>query len=92
VYVLNDVDPEGVLFYANAEGRSYKCIVTRLALSDHCSAGAHREFHHPHGGRQECLGRFHANREKIFDAAKRVIRQRGIVSGKVLVATSDFQG
>ena len=90
--MLNDVDPEGVLFYANAEGRSYKCIVTRLALSDHCSAGAHREFHHPHGGRQECLGRFHANREKIFDAAKRAIRQRGIVSGKVLVATSDFQG
>jgi len=89
-HVMNDVDPEGVLFFATAEGRLYKCIVTRLALSHHCSSVWPPEQHHPHGGREECLARFRANRDKVYDVAQRVIRERGLASGKVLITTSDF--
>ena len=89
-YVMNDVDPEGVLFVATAEGRSFKCIITRLALSHHCSSVWPPEQHHRHGGREECIARFHANRDKVYAVAQRVIRKSGIASGKVLITSSDF--
>jgi len=92
VHVMNDVDPEGVLFFGSAEGRSYKCIVTRLALSEHCSAAGLPERHHRHGGKEECLARFQANRQKVYEVAQRVIRERGIASGKVVISTTDFPG
>jgi hypothetical protein len=88
VYVMNEVDPEGVLFLAYARGRSYKCIVTRLALSEHCSASSLAEHHYRHRGEQECLARFEAHRSRIYDVAERLIRQKDFVAGKVLITTS----
>jgi len=92
VYVMNDVDPEGVMFFGSFAGRLYKCIVTRLALSEHCASTGLVEHHHERDGREECLSRFESNRLKIQEAASRLVRQRGAIPGKVLVTTGDFPG